>query len=52
MIRKTANGYKVVSEEGKDLSRDDLTHEEAMKRLAQIEYFKHQDAGEKKWYDQ
>lgn len=44
MIRKTTNGYKVVSEEGKDLSKDNLTHDEAIKRLAQIEYFKYQDA--------
>lgn len=40
MIRKTPKGYQVVSEEGKPLSKDDLTHEEAQKRLAQVEMFK------------
>jgi len=41
VIRKTSQGYKVVSEKGKNLSRKDLTKEEAEHRLRQIEYFKH-----------
>lgn len=42
MIRKTSKGYQVVSEkDGKPLSRPNLTKEEAIKRLQQIEYFKH-----------
>lgn len=45
MIRKTGKGFKVVSEEGKNLSKDDLTEEEAKKRLRQIEYFKHAKKG-------
>ena len=44
MIRKTASGYQVVSEEGKPLSRDDLTLEQAKRRLAQVEVFKRADA--------
>lgn len=41
MIRKTAHGYVVVSEQtGKPLSRPDLTKAQAEQRLAQIEYFK------------
>lgn len=45
MIRKTKNGYVVKSEEGKNLSKDNLSKEEAEKRLQQIEAFKHM----KKW---
>jgi hypothetical protein len=41
MIRKTAKGYEVVSHKGKVLSRKDLTKNEAIKRLRQIEFFKH-----------
>lgn len=33
MIRKTASGYQVVSEAGKPLSREDLTLEQAKRRL-------------------
>lgn len=40
MIKKTGKGYKVVSEHGKNLSKDNLTKKEAEKRLAQVEYFK------------
>ncbi len=42
MIHKTAHGYMVVSEEGKPLSKPDLSLQEAKHRLAQVEYFKHQ----------
>lgn len=41
MIRKTAKGYQVKSEKGKNLSADNLTKEQAKKRLKQVEYFKH-----------
>lgn len=40
MIRKTPKGYVVQSEGGKNLSADDLTREEAEKRLRQVEAFK------------
>lgn len=41
MIRKVKGGYKVVSEDGKPLSKPYPTKAEAEKRLRQIEYFKH-----------
>lgn len=42
MIVKTPHGYEVKSETGKKvLSKDNLTKLEALKRLQQIEYFKH-----------
>ena len=42
MIVKTPKGYEVKSENGKKpLSKDNLTKLEALKRLQQIEYFKH-----------
>lgn len=41
MIKPTPSGYQVVSKEGKPLSKPDLQREEAIKRLRQIEYFKH-----------
>jgi hypothetical protein len=41
MIKKTKQGYKVTSENGKNLSKDNLTKEEAEKRLQQVEMFKH-----------
>jgi hypothetical protein len=41
MIRKTAKGYQVKSESGKNLSKPDMTKEQATKRLRQVEYFKH-----------
>lgn len=41
MIRKEGNKYKVVSESGnKNLGEFD-SKKEALKRLAQVEYFKH-----------
>lgn len=40
MIKKTNKGYKITSEKGKNLSKDNLTLEQAKKRLAEIEYFK------------
>lgn len=42
MIKKTKSGYEVVSEKtGKPLSKKTLTKEQAVKRLEQVEYFKH-----------
>lgn len=42
MIKKTPKGYEVVSEKspGKKLSKTNLTKQQAVKRLGQIEYFK------------
>lgn len=41
MIRKTPKGYKVVSESGKNLSKPTLSKRAAVKRLKQVEWFKH-----------
>lgn len=41
MIRKTKKGFGVVSHSGKHLSKMNLTKKQAVKRLHQIEYFKH-----------
>jgi hypothetical protein len=42
MIKKTKEGYKVVSEKkGKNLGGPYKTRAEAEKRLRQVEYFKH-----------
>jgi hypothetical protein len=42
MIRKTKEGYKVLSEKtGKNLGGPYKTKAEATKRLGQVEYFKH-----------
>ena len=41
MIKKTASGYKVVSEKGKNLGGPYKSKAEAAKRLRQVEYFKH-----------
>lgn len=40
MIKKTKSGYQVKSKEGKPLSKKNLSHAEAVKRLQQVEYFK------------
>lgn len=40
MIVKTKSGYQVRSEEGRNLSKPDLTKAEAEKRLAQVERIK------------
>lgn len=47
MIKKTSQGYKVVSHSGKNLSQPNLTAEEAVKRLRQVEQFKRQHEGKK-----
>lgn len=41
MIKKVANGYKVLSEKGKNLGGPYKTKKEAEKRLRQVEFFKH-----------
>ncbi len=41
MIRKTKEGYKVLSEKGKNLGGPYKSKAEAQKRLRQVEYFKH-----------
>ena len=41
MIKKTPQGFQVVSETGKFLSRPNLTKDQAQKRLKQVEFFKH-----------
>ena len=41
MIAKTAKGYMVKSEKGKNLGGPYKTREEAQKRLRQVEFFKH-----------
>lgn len=40
MIVKTSQGFKVVSEKGKNLSKPGLSMKKAKKRLKQIEYWK------------
>jgi len=40
VIKKTKSGYKVVSELGKNLG-EYKSKNEAKRRLAQVEYFKH-----------
>jgi hypothetical protein len=42
MIVKTKSGYQVKSHSGKNLSKKNLSKSAAKKRLAQVEYFKHQ----------
>ena len=41
MIVKRKNGYYVVSESGKKLGGPYTTRAQAVKRLKQVEYFKH-----------
>jgi hypothetical protein len=41
MIIKTAKGYTVKSEKGRNLGGPYKTKEEAKNRLRQVEYFKH-----------
>lgn len=40
MIKKTKEGYRVLSSEGKNLGGPYKTMEEARKRLRQVEFFK------------
>lgn len=48
MIKKTKKGYKVTSEAGKPLSKDNLSKGAAVKRLEQVEYFKKAKEARKK----
>jgi hypothetical protein len=41
MIRKVKEGYRVLSEKGKNLGGPYKTKSEAEKRLRQVEFFKH-----------
>ena len=41
MIRKRKDGYRVVSEKGRNLGGPYATKAEAEKRLRQVEFFKH-----------
>ena len=45
MIVKTAKGYMVKSEKGKNLGGPYKSKDDAQKRLRQVEYFKHQNQG-------
>jgi hypothetical protein len=40
MIKKVKNGYKVLSEKGKNLGGPYKSKAEAQKRLRQVEFFK------------
>ena len=40
MIVKTKQGYQVRSESGRNLSKPNLTKQQAQKRLAQVERYK------------
>jgi len=44
MIRRTPDGFKVVSEEGKNLGGPYPSRKQAEERLRQVEYFKHRDS--------
>jgi hypothetical protein len=41
MIKRSGRGFQVKSESGKNLSKPGLSKKAAVKRLQQIEYFKH-----------
>lgn len=41
MIKKTSQGYQVVSHSGRALSKPNLTKKEAESRLKEVEMFKH-----------
>ena len=41
MIAKRNNKYQVLSSRGKPLSKPNLSKEQALKRLRQVEFFKH-----------
>lgn len=40
MIVKTKQGYQVRSESGRNLSKPNLSKQQAQKRLAQVHYYK------------
>lgn len=41
MIKKVRGGYQVLSSKGRNIGGPYKTREEALKRLRQVEYFKH-----------
>ena len=41
MIKKVKAGYKVLSSKGKNMGGPYKTREESLKRLRQVEFFKH-----------
>ena len=41
MIKKVRGGYRVLSSKGKNMGGPYKTKEEALKRLRQVEFFKH-----------
>jgi hypothetical protein len=41
MIKKVKGGYKVISSKGRNMGGPYKTHEEAVKRLRRVEFFKH-----------
>lgn len=45
VIKKTSKGYQVKSEKGKNMSKPNLTKEQAKKRLQMIEMFKNMKMG-------
>jgi hypothetical protein len=47
VIRKTSKGYQVKSEQGKNLSKPNLSKPQAKKRLRQVEAFKAMDKRKK-----
>lgn len=47
MIKKVGSGFSVKSEKGKNLGGPYSTKKQAVKRLQQVEYFKHADAKKK-----
>lgn len=47
MVRKTKDGWVVLSKEGKKLGGPYRSEKRANERLKQIEYFKHEDKGKK-----
>jgi hypothetical protein len=47
-IKKTASGYQVKSESGRNLSKSNLSEKAAEKRLREVEYFTHKGNTKKK----
>ena len=41
VIKKTSYGYQVKGEKGRNFSRDNLSREQAERRLREVEMFKH-----------
>jgi hypothetical protein len=48
LIKKVKEGYRVVSEKGKNLGGPYRTRGEAEKRLRQVEFFKHKSGSGKR----